>query len=105
MHLLDNCEENLGMEDLAKRFGISYSYLRRLFREQTGASIKQFQLNIRLQRSCDLLTNTNKSVKVIAAILGFSNTFHFSKFFSQQRGVSPTEWRRRTRRDLSPELK
>ena len=95
MYLLEHHTQVLDMDELARHFGISYSYLRRLFREQTGVSIKQFQLNIRLQRGCDFLINTDKSIKEIASLLGFANTFHFSKFFSKEKGMSPTEWRKR----------
>lgn len=100
MHMLENCADNRPIEDLSNEFGISYSYLRRLFLERTGMSIKEYQLNIRIQRSCDILTNTNQSIKKIADILGFSNTFHFSKSFKNRRGMSPTEWRHRTRKEL-----
>nr|WP_321981197.1 AraC family transcriptional regulator [uncultured Cohaesibacter sp.] len=93
MYLLEHHADDLTPNELARRFGVSYSYLRRLFRQQTGVSIKQFQLNIRLQRGCELLANSDRSIKEIAAILGFANTFHFSKFFSKEKGVPPTEWR------------
>ncbi|MBY5766311.1 AraC family transcriptional regulator [Rhizobium leguminosarum] len=94
MILMERCGTSQSVEDLAAEMGVSYPYFRRLFREQTGMSAKQYQMNVRVQRARDFLVNTDKSVKEIAGLLGFHSAFHFSSQFKNAVGCAPTEYRR-----------
>jgi AraC-like DNA-binding protein/quercetin dioxygenase-like cupin family protein len=87
------CQETLNLPVLASELGIGYSRFRQAFKNRTGISPKQYQLQIRLQKARDLLANTDKSIKEIAEILGFESAFHLSKQFKQRMGVSPNQWR------------
>jgi len=93
MILMERCGLPLQVEDLARELGISYPYFRRLFREQTGMSAKQYQMTVRIQRARDFLVNTDKPIKEIAGLLGFHSAFHFSSQFRQLIGSTPTEYR------------
>ena len=85
---------NLTNKHLAQRCGISEVYFRRLFREQTGTTPKQYVLNIRLQHAKRLLSETALSVGEIAERCGFSNPYHFSRTFREQTGTTPSNYRR-----------
>jgi AraC-like DNA-binding protein len=91
--MLSRCTDPESPESLARELGLSYSHFRQMFKEHTGSSPKRYQVLIRLQRAQDLLANTDKSLKEIAMILGFSSPFHFSRQFSEIFGTSPREWR------------
>lgn len=93
MILMERCGIAQSVEILAAELGVSYPYFRRLFREQTGMSAKQYQMTVRIQRARDFLSNTDKSVKEISGLLGFHSAFHFSSQFKQATGHSPTEYR------------
>ena len=95
MILLERCATNQPMEQIAEELNVSYSHLRRRFRTETGMSMKEFQLSVRIQKAKDLLDNSEFSVKEIAARLGFSSSFHFSSQFRKEVGVPPSEWRGR----------
>ncbi|WP_269585086.1 helix-turn-helix domain-containing protein [Roseibium sp. Sym1] len=95
MILMERCADQMAIEDVASELGVSYSYLRRLFKAETGMSAKQYQMGVRIQRACDLLDNTDKSIKEIAGLLGFNSAFHFSSQFHHAIGQSPTHWRAR----------
>jgi AraC-like DNA-binding protein/mannose-6-phosphate isomerase-like protein (cupin superfamily) len=90
-------EEEVGqlpeMRQLAARLHLSTSHFYRLFKEQTGLSPYQYHLQIRINRARDLLRTTQLSIKQIASMLGFSNTYHFSKTFKGRIGMSPSRWR------------
>lgn len=83
------------VEEIARELGVSYSYFRKIFRAHTGKSAKSLQMGIRIQRACDLLSNTDQSIKSIAGILGFSSAFHFSRQFSEHIGQAPSDYRAR----------
>jgi AraC-like DNA-binding protein len=93
MILMERCGSPLHVEELAEELGISYPYFRRLFREQTGMSAKQYQMTVRIQRARDFLVNTDKSIKEIAGLLGFHSAFHFSNQFREMIGCTPTDYR------------
>ena len=95
MLLLERASENRPMEEIAEELNVSYSNLRRTFRQQTGISMKDFQLDVRLQKAKDLLDNSDLSIKAIAAQLGFNSAFHFSNQFRKAVGCPPSEWRTR----------
>ena len=80
-------------EEVAERIGISYSLFRRIFKENMGTSPAQYQMDIRLKKSQELLTTTNYSIAKIAEILGFSDTAQFSTFFRKRQNMTPREYR------------
>lgn len=81
------------LEQMAADLGVSYTTLRRVFRQHAGMSLKQYQTGIRIRRACELLRSSNRSVKEIAGHLGYSSPFHFSMQFSRATGLSPSAWR------------
>ena len=87
------CHEPLDLAALAAELGVGYSNLRHSFMARVGTSPRQHYLNSRIEKSQELLANTNKSVKEIAEILGFESASHFSKQFKGRIGLSPAEWR------------
>ncbi|MGB7432715.1 MAG: AraC family transcriptional regulator [Ahrensia sp.] len=95
MRLMESCVDNHAMQQVAEEFNVSYSSLRRIFREHTGMSMKDYQLTVRMQKAKDLLDNTDLSIKGVAAQLGFSSAFHFSNQFRKLEGLPPSEWRAR----------
>ncbi|MDW9699413.1 helix-turn-helix domain-containing protein [Sinorhizobium meliloti] len=94
--LMERCADQMPLEEIARELGVSYSYFRRVFKEKTGASPKQHQMALRIRRTQDILTNTDKPIKEIAALLGFSSAFHLSTQFQDLMGCSPSEYRRRS---------
>lgn len=95
MLLLERCAAPHQMEEIADELNVSYSTLRRTFRAQTGMSMKDYQMAMRIQKAKDMLDNTNTSIKGIAAQLGFSSAFHFSNQFRKSVTCSPSDWRAR----------
>ena len=91
--IMERCNEPLNMEALAEELNLGYSHFRQIFKRQTGTSPKQYHLAVRIERASDLMANTDKSLKEIAALLGFHSAFHFSNQFRQIVGLSPKIWR------------
>ena len=80
--------------DYAAMMHISPKYLTEVTREILGTtpkSIIQEQLVIQARRE---LKFSNDSIKEIACKLGFSEAFHFSKFFKQQVGSALSAYRK-----------
>lgn len=68
---------------------ISQRTLQRRFRERIGVSPQDELNRVRLARSRELLRDSSLSVSRIAALVGFSETAAFTKFFHRHTGQSP----------------
>ena len=68
------------------------------FREAMGHSILDEILNIRLERVCHLLANTNTPIGAMAAFCGFGSDIALSKLFHRRFGMSLSVWRKQNRR-------
>ncbi|ODT80154.1 MAG: AraC family transcriptional regulator [Pelagibacterium sp. SCN 64-44] len=95
--LMEKSGDSPALETIARDLGLSYSTLRRLFRQHAGMSLKQYQSEVRIRRACELLRNSDKSVKEIGGYLGYSSAFHFSAQFRKSTGLPPSQWRIKNR--------
>ena len=77
---------------LAKQFGISEVYLRKLFLAHYSTTPKQYVLDIRIRKAKQMLIDTPFTVAVIAEECGFSSVYHFCRCFKQRTGQTPTQY-------------
>lgn len=84
----------LPLEDLARSFGMSYHYFRHQFRLRTGLSPGTFRNRMRMERACEQLRTTSRSLADIAQSVGYTNAYAFSREFKKMFGVPPGHFRR-----------
>ncbi len=77
----------------ADELGISTRKLNFLFYEKFGMSAKQWLLDQRLKKGCELLLSTRLRVADIAMECGFSNHAHFSDSFRRRFQQCPSRMR------------
>lgn len=94
-YIRESLESTLSIQDIAERLGVSYSTLRKQFKEYTGLSPAIYQQDLKLQRAKELLTTTNLSIKEIAYRLNFDSPDYFSAKFKIKTGRKPSEMRRK----------
>lgn len=87
--------EAVKITDAFKNKNYSTSYLSRQFRQETGITFSDFLKHTRIDASCRLLANTEKSVSEIAETVGYHDTTFFHSTFRQVIGVSPLAYRKR----------
>lgn len=86
-----NYQTDITITDVADHTGISERYLRKLFAQYLNLSPLDYLNQIRINKSIELLRNTEMSVKEVCFICGFKSPQYFSRIFKQQTGVSPRE--------------
>ncbi|MBQ7432257.1 MAG: AraC family transcriptional regulator [Lachnospiraceae bacterium] len=89
-----NYTEDLSLDQIAASAAVSKSTCCRLFKTYIHQSPIDFLNAYRLQVSCHLLTETDKSISEIASLCGFNHTSYFSKLFLRSYGCSPKVYRR-----------
>jgi AraC-like DNA-binding protein len=83
------------LDDLLKIAHMSRSNLMRVFRKATGQPPIEYLVRLRIQRSMEILYNTDLSVTEIAMKIGFNDSNYFTRQFRKVNGLSPTAYRKR----------
>jgi len=89
-----HCEEEIGVEDVARHAALSRQHLNRLFREKNGESLSRHLWRIRTEKARRLILETGLSLTEISDRCGFQNPFHLSRKIREQYGKSPRDLRR-----------
>jgi AraC family transcriptional regulator of arabinose operon len=94
-YLIDHLNASHNISSLASRVALSPSRFSHLFKEQTGDSVMETLLKLRLKHGARLLKHAPSLVSEVAAQVGFQSPFYFTKQFTAMFGVSPSEYRRK----------
>jgi inosine-uridine nucleoside N-ribohydrolase/AraC-like DNA-binding protein len=87
-------QEELRINDLAKTLLLDRTYLYRLFKQQTGLSIKEYLINLRMEKAKVLIANTNQSLREISILVGYSSYLSFSNTFKDKVRMTPNSFRK-----------
>lgn len=94
MHLLrENYRAEHNLPFYASQLGITTTYLSRIVKGKTGATVIDIINYALYADACRLLFTTSESIVQIADKLHFADAPSFCKFFKRQRGLSPTQYR------------
>ncbi len=88
--------DKLSLSDIADEFHMSVPHLERMTRRHFGCSVMELRNTRRLTNAKALLMSTDESISSIAEQLGFCDQAHFSRFFKQRCGISPSDYRQET---------
>ncbi len=90
----ENLSQDISLETAADFAGVSSFYLSKLFKEEKGETFINFISDKRLEKSRQLLSETNLSIKEITAEVGYNDQNYFSRIFKTKYGLSPKEYRK-----------
>lgn len=77
---------------LADSLNMSLPTLYRKIKQYSDLSILELTRNIRLKKAAELLASQQYSVQEVAEMVGFNDTATFRKRFTEQYGVTPSQW-------------
>lgn len=85
--------ESITLPALCRKFGISQTYMSKLFRKYSGNSFNGYVKKVRLMKAQQLMhEDRNLKIKDIAEIVGFRDQFYFSRLFRREVGMTPSEY-------------
>jgi len=87
--------ERLSLAQLAKIANVSEPRFRRLFQSVMEMTPGHYVTTIRLNAARKLLATTDMLISDIATQVGFWDQSHFVKAFKRQRGLTPSQYRKR----------
>lgn len=92
-YIYSHIKERITIEDLADEFGVSASYLSRLFKQETGVSVSGYIREQKIEVAKNLLRFSDYSMIDIANRLSFSSQSHFIQQFRESVGMTPKKYR------------
>lgn len=96
-YLRRNFAKPVSVADLARTAGLSPSHFSALFRAATGGGVVEYVKRLRMARARELLITSSRDIADVAAAVGYTDAFYFSRQFRTVHGCSPSEYRREHR--------
>ena len=93
-HLTD---PNLSIKMVSAAIGLNSDYAGRRFKDTMGLSVGEYLLRKRVEMAVRFLQETGETVDFIACLCGFSSVRNFLRQFKAEKGMTPTEVRKRHR--------
>lgn len=81
-------------EYLAKKVHLSTNALARLFKQEVGITLQQYQTKKRIEQSCVLLHHSSLTIDEVALECGFCDRHYFSRIFKKELKASPAAYRK-----------
>lgn len=89
-----NYHEEISLQSLSDKFHMTVPHISSSFHQLLGENFHRYLEKIRLSQACDMLLSTNSSVLDICFETGFKSYKTFSRVFSKNLSLSPTEYRK-----------
>lgn len=87
----------LNITYLSEKLNLSEKYFSALFKKEMSSGFSEYLTGYRIDKSKELLKNTDKKVKEVSAEVGFEYTHYFCSVFKSATGATPTEYRKLSR--------
>lgn len=95
-------ERDFSAHTVADYSGKSLSSFSHHFRAQMGMTFREYLNQLRMSAAVEMLSESDKPVGVIVHAVGYSDATSFIRKFKKEHGVTPSQFRKRTRNDRSP---
>ncbi|MDR3173815.1 MAG: response regulator [Treponema sp.] len=89
----------LSLRELSEQFFLDRNYICSLFKKFTGSTFSNYLVNLRIEKSKELLRATNMPLQLIAEKTGFMDAYYFSRVFKSSSGMPPHKYRVQTRKE------
>jgi iron complex transport system substrate-binding protein len=96
-HMKRHYAEPLRRSALARIAGFSNVYFSELFKQEHGISCERYIQKLRIDRAKVLLVGTDLKLERVAELSGFRTRIYLGHVFRRTVGMTPLEWRRKSR--------
>jgi len=93
---LNNYHKDISLDEVAEVATMTPNAFCRYFKQRTNKTFIQFLTEIRIEKSCKLLSKNNEfSIAEIAYQCGFKNISNYNRKFKSTKNSTPTDYRKR----------
>ncbi|MCQ3035721.1 MAG: AraC family transcriptional regulator [Bacilli bacterium] len=91
-YIKEHLTGNTNVETIADNLFVTPNYLSSIFKKETGMTISQYVLKLKMSLAKKMLKYSNLTKNEIAFELGFSSQSHFCSAFKSITGLTPNEY-------------
>ena len=88
-----NYFKQITIDDICDKFKINKCYFCYMFKKETGQTFINYLNNYKIEKSKNLLENTNMTLLDISLEVGFNNQSYYSTIFKKYTNMTPLEYR------------
>jgi AraC family transcriptional regulator, melibiose operon regulatory protein len=92
-YINENYAAQLTLKDISDYINLSRSECCRFFKNALGQNLFQYIINFKVNKSIELLLNTDKSIAEIANEVGFNSQSYYTKCFTSLKNKTPNNMR------------
>lgn len=93
-YIYENYTKELTINDVTEKFNITDTKLNKILMSYSGKRFIEFLNALKIDKACEMLLTTDKSVIDISFELGFNTVKTFNNNFSKLKNMSPTDFRK-----------
>lgn len=91
-YLSENVEKKVVFYDVVKKFNLSPSVLKKIFREQVGCGVMDYFTRLKIDRAKEMIREEKYNFTEISERLEFNNSQYFTTVFKRVSGMTPSEY-------------
>ena len=91
--------KNITLDDLAKLVHMNPDYLSKYFKKHTGTRFSEYLIQIRMGKAALFLDQIHYKTYEISEMVGYSNSFNFTRAFKNYYGMTPRDYRKQEHSD------
>lgn len=88
-----NCSENFDLSELASESGLSRAHFFHLFKQDLNVTPVVYINSLRIELAIEKLSDVGSTITDVSYEVGFSAPSHFTRFFRQHLGITPSDYR------------
>ncbi|MDF2685004.1 MAG: AraC family transcriptional regulator [Clostridia bacterium] len=88
-----NIDKNLKLDEITFGLYRSPQYLSQIFKKSEGYTIKEYDINFKLDMVKEILLKSDDNINKIAKNVGYTNINYFYRLFKKHTNMTPTEYR------------
>lgn len=94
-YMEENYQEKISLEQIAANMYLSSFYIAKIFKSETGDTPINYLIGLRMEKAKEILEESpEEPIKEVAAAVGYSDAYHFSKLFKKHYGISPLYYKK-----------
>lgn len=86
--------EHVRLKEVAEHAGMSIPNLCAFFKKSTNTSVIDYVNRLRIERACNLISDSDDKISVVAGSCGYRTLSHFNREFRKFKGMEPRAFKR-----------
>lgn len=98
LHIMNNYQNTITLEEMAKLVNLDKSSFCVFFKKMTGKTFFSYLTEYRIESSCQMIIKTNMTIAEICFASGFRDIPYYNRVFKKIKNYTPTEYRKKEKK-------